>query len=186
MFTEPNSFSTLFDSISTIDFSEIEIGEVEPNLRETSKRFSDVSDQKAFLTVFTDLPLWIRAVLIYCFISVIVPLFISISANLLTPIVESYLDTSEAPERDKINHIKKLPLTLDNVSTDGLRFITGNNVRLRAEPSTKSVILDEMVLGQVVTILSKKKNWIEVMYEYDSGESLSGWVFNRYTKKFIK
>jgi hypothetical protein len=43
-----------------------------------------------------------------------------------------------------------------------------------------------MVLGQVVTVLSKNKNWIEIMYEYDNGEIMHGWVFTRYTTKFVR
>ena len=117
---------------------------------------------------------------------ILVPLFISISANLLTPVVKSYLDDNDSPKQVSVNKIKKLPSNLANVVTDGLRFITGNNVHLRKAPSTSAKVLDEMIFGQVVTIVSKKRNWIEIMYEYDSGDTMQGWVFTRYTKKFHK
>jgi uncharacterized protein YgiM (DUF1202 family) len=110
----------------------------------------------------------------------------SISANLITPVVESYLEASEETDRQKVKGIKNIPLALKDVDTTDLRFITGDNVRLRAGPSTNSEIYDELTLGQVVTVLTKKRNWIEVMYEYEDGESMSGWVFTRYTAKFVK
>ena len=106
--------------------------------------------------------------------------------------LQSNLEMFKAPrarKKDliaKIKEIKKIPLTLSDVNTDALRFIKGNNLRLRASPSINSEIYDELILGQVVTVLSKQKNWIEVMYEYEDGESISGWVFTRYTEKFIK
>ena len=118
--------------------------------------------------------------------NIIVPQINSISANLLTPIVESYLDGNDADERKKIRDIKKLPLSTSEITTDNLRFITGNNVRLRESPSTNSAILDELVLGQVVTVLSKEKNWIEVMYAYEQEEVWHGWVFTRYKAKFVR
>ena len=58
-----------------------------------------------------------------------------------------------------------------------------NENRLRFELSTRLEILDELVIGQIVT---KNKNGIEVIYEYDDGELKSGWFFTRYTAKFVK
>ena len=73
-----------------------------------------------------------------------------------------------------------------SINISSLRFVTGNNVRLRRAPSTNSEIIDEMALGQVVTVLSKKRNWIEVQYEYKDGEVMTGWTFTAYTKRFVK
>lgn len=102
------------------------------------------------------------------------------------PVIESYLQDDKLSNREKVKGIKETPLLLNNVTTDGLRFITGNGVLLRSKPSTKSEILDELLLGQVVTVLSKDRNWIEVTYKYENGEAMSGWVFTRYTAKFIR
>lgn len=183
---EPDLFSKLVDVVSSIKLQEVEIGNLEENLKESTVQLGLAEDQETFFGVFLKLHPFVQAVLFYFLMHVFLPQINSISANLLTPIVENYLEKRELTEREQIRHIRNLPLSFDDVNTDGLRFITANNVRLRAEPSTKSDILDEMVLGQVVTVLSKKKNWIEVMYKYKDGESLSGWVFNRYTAKFVK
>lgn len=86
----------------------------------------------------------------------------------------------------KIKGIKNTPLALKDVDTTDLRFITGNNVRLLASPSANSEIYDELIFGQAVTVLTKRRNWIEVMYEYEDGEPMSGWVFTKYTAKFVK
>jgi len=186
MMQEPDAFSSLPDAISRIDLSHEQIGDLDGQLVETSEKFKEVNDHKQFINVFAELHPFIQAILFYFLIHVLLPQINNISSNLLTPYVESYLEKSEASDRGKINFIKKLPNSVAGVSFDEVRFITGNNVRLRADPSTKSDILDELTLGQVVTVLSKKKNWIEVTYEYKDGESLSGWVFNRYTARFVK
>ncbi|WP_362816913.1 SH3 domain-containing protein [Aeromonas dhakensis] len=55
-----------------------------------------------------------------------------------------------------------------------------------ASPSTNYEIYDELISWQVVTVLNKRRNWIEVMHEYEDGEPMSGWVFTRYTAKFVK
>jgi uncharacterized protein YgiM (DUF1202 family) len=70
------------------------------------------------------------------------------------------------------------------IDIENLRFVTRNNVKLRAKASTKSEVLDELVIGQVVTVLSKKKNWAEVVYQYDDGPALHGWILTTYTAKF--
>ena len=42
------------------------------------------------------------------------------------------------------------------------------------------------MLGQVATVVSKNKNWIEVVYECEDGTLLTGWVFTRYTSRFVR
>jgi uncharacterized protein YgiM (DUF1202 family) len=114
------------------------------------------------------------------------PMLNNISANLITPYVQKYLQTENLSDKEKIKKIKKVKIENSIIEINQLRFITGNNVRLRSGPSTRTEILDELSLGQVVTVISKKRNWIEVEYEYDEGEYLRGWVFTTYTAKFKK
>ncbi len=183
---EPNYLSELACSISILDLSTLDTSSFEEELNQSSNQLDEVDDGKSLVNVFRNLPPLVQAILYYLLINVFLSQVNSISANLLTPIVENYLDSIDASDRDKVKGIKKIPLSLGNVDTDGLRFITGNNVRLRIKSSTNSEVIDELVLGQIVTVLSKNKNWIEVMYEYEDGESISGWVFTRYTSNFVQ
>jgi len=184
--SNPKSLYALSESINNLDLAEVDITTVEGEFDSSAKQLNSIDGDASFLSVFTSLPPLVQALLFYFFIHVLLPQINSISANLLTPTVESFLKDNDFTERETIKKIKRLPLRHNHVSTDSLRFITGNNVRLRSESSTRSEILDELVIGQIVTVVSKNKNWIEVMYEYDDGELKSGWVFTRYTAKFVK
>ena len=184
--TEPSYLSEMAQLVSNIDLSRIDASSIEKSIENTESELSSIESKASFLSVFSNLPPFIQAILFYFLIHVLLPQVNSISANLLTPMVESYLEDNKKADRQKIKQIKEIPLSLKDIDTNDLRFITGNNVRLRATPSTNADIYDELVLGQVVTVLSKQRNWIEVMYEYESGESKSGWVFTRYTAKFVK
>ena len=183
---EPSYLSEIASIISTIDISALDVSSLENELEQSCSKLQKVDGGNSFVNVFRNLPPFVQAIFYYILINVFLAQVNSISANLLTPIVENYLESIVASDREKVKGIKKIPLSLGSVDTDGLRFITGNNVRLRINPSTNSEIIDELVLGQVVTVLSKNRNWIEVMYEYENGESISGWVFTRYTAKFVQ
>ncbi len=183
---KPNYLSELASIISTVDISTLDTSSFEDELEQSCSQLEEVDDGKSFVNVFRNLPPSIQVIFWSLFINVFLAQINSISANLLTPIVESHLESMIASDRDKVKRIKKIPLSLGNVDTGGLRFITGNNVRLRIKPSTNSEIIDELVLGQVVTVLSKNRNWIEVMYEYEDGGPISGWVFTRYTANFVQ
>ena len=168
------------------DISTIDIDNVSNDFEKAAKYLYNTPDSNSFFQIFSKLPNLIKTLFLFLILNVFLSQINSISANLLTPMVESYLMINKLSSREKINSIKRLPLTIDKVDTQSLRFITGNNVLLRKSHSRKSEIIDEMTLGQVVTVLSKKRNWIEIKYEYDDGEVLQGWVFTRYTAKFKK
>ena len=151
---------------------------------DSTNELCDTNDPESFLSIFQKLPPKIQAIFYFICFQIIFSQLNSISANILTPKIESYLNINNAPTREKINTIKKIPLSIEGIETNNIRFITGDNVRLRRKPSTSSEILDEMVLGQIFTVVSKKRNWIQGSFAYENGETMSGWVFTRYTKKF--
>lgn len=184
--SEPEWLSELNNRVSDISLDDMNTVSIENDLEAAADQLDKVEDGKSFFTVFSKLHPTVQTFLCFLIFHVILQQLNSISANLLTPKVESLLESNKAPDREKIREIKQIPLSLSEVNTNHLRFITGNNVRLRAHPSTKSEILDELAFGQIVTVLSKERNWIEVTYEYENGEILSGWVFTRYTAKFVK
>jgi len=108
----------------------------------------------------------------------------SISANLITPYVQELFINDDKSQKEQIKSAKKFSFKEFEIAPHNLRFISGNNVRLRSKPSTSSQIIDELVIGQVVTITGKKKNWIKVKYMYEENDVLEGWVFTRYTSRF--
>lgn len=136
------------------------------------------------VTHYQKLPRWAQLILTIFLNTIAIPILISISANLLTSHVEKVIQDSDKSERQKLKEIRQLPLKVENIETSGLRFITAEHVRLREGPSTKSQILDDLKQGQIVTVLSKKRNWIEIKYEYGEGDIVTGWVFTRYTARF--
>jgi uncharacterized protein YgiM (DUF1202 family) len=185
MLRDPSSLSAIFASIEISKFSAFELESLEVDLVAATDQFNNAGSLVSLTSVFANLPPLVQAVFFFILLQVFLPQLNSISANLLTPVVESYLQGNNLTDREKVKEIKGIPVHLSGVATEGLRFITGNNVRLRSGPSTNSEILDELLLGQVVTVLSKDRNWIEVTYKYGDGETMSGWVFTRYTAKFV-
>lgn len=158
---------------------------VEQQLEEINDKFSSVEDDQSIIRSLEKLPA-LAKVFTLMFNKIFFILFMGISVNLLTPIVENYLENNNLSDREKIRDVKKLPSFLLGVRTSDLRFITNNNIIVREKPSVKSKILAELMLGQVITVLSKERNWIEVIYEYENGESVIGWVFTRYTSRFSR
>lgn len=184
--SDSSYLSEMAQVVSAANIESVNASSIERELESTESKFNLVENDKNFLSTFKSLPPLIQFILFAFLMNVILPQVNSISANLLTPLVENYLEFNKKSDRQKIKDIKKIPLKLNDIDITDLRFITGNNVRLRASPSTNAEIYDELVLGQIVTVLTKKKNWVEVMYEYEGGESMSGWVFTGHTAKFVK
>ncbi|HBE9080967.1 SH3 domain-containing protein [Serratia fonticola] len=186
------------DKNITIDFlsevlSDDELGVVttlqDDDLSPYTSRFNDIEniDSAPAFKIFMDsLPKnirqWFAVLFLYLLIPSLHDIFNAVVANLITPSVQSYLASTNKNDKEKVHDIRVLPLT--DVDKSQIRFITREIVYLRATPSQKSAVIDELTLGQVVTVQSKNKNWIEVSYQYESGEIIRGWVFTRYTERF--
>lgn len=190
LINEPICISAMAEVIADIDNNEFisidKQAEIIEKINESSNELGNAKDSQSFIQIFKKLPPILQVFLFSFLLHIVLPQVNSISANLLTPVVENFLNGNENSNRENIKEIKQLPLRLNEIKTDDLRFITGNNVHLRESPSTKSAILDEMRFGQVITILSKERNWIEIIYEYENSEILHGWVYTRYTTKFSR
>ena len=143
---------------------------------------SENNNFESFETLFSRIPFSVKIILIFMIMQIILPLINNISANLMTPYVDEVI--SEISDRDKVGVLKKIDLKEIDVPLKSLRFISGNNIRLRSEPTIKSEVVDMFRLGQVVVFLGKHKNWTNVMIQYENKEVISGWVFTRYVKKF--
>lgn len=150
---------------------------------DTSSTSSKAID--TLVSKFQKLPPLAQWLLMILLSHITLPIAQNVVANLLTPHVEQVMQNSDKPEQQKLKEIQRLPLKLDSIETNGLRFITAEHLRLRQGPSTKSQVVDDLRRGQIVSVLSKERNWIEVRYEYEDGEVVTGWVFTRYTSRFV-
>jgi len=138
-----------------------------------------------FLDIFKKLPPKIQAILIFIFKNIILAITIGLFTNIITPSVDNAIKSYKLPASE-IQSRKKIEFPQEFAS-ENLRFIIRNNVKLRAKPSTKSEVLDELVAGQIINVISKKKNWAEVEYLYENDEQIyHGWVLTTYTVKFKK
>ena len=65
------------------------------------------------------------------------------------------------------------------------RFVSVNVLNVRMKPSQQSQLIGKLYLGDIVTIVRKKKNWTLVEFiDVENEISITGWVFTRYIKKF--
>jgi len=182
----PNILKQIIESNKS--WEDIAADQVEIAQEEISQFFTPLSkakDAKVFISAFLKIPSVIQAVIIFFFLQIFLPQLNNISSNILTPYVEEIIGTSDRTDKEIVKEIKKIPASYIGIDISKLRFITGSNVRLRQKPSTTSQIIDELDIGQIVEVLNKKKNWIQVKVIYEEGH-LVGWVFTRYTAKFKK
>ena len=185
MRADSGCFLAMAESISVLDFS-VDFIVDESDFDLPHQEILEAKNTSEFAKIFPRLSPNVQALLFFMFMQILLPQINNITANLLTPIVQSYIVGNGANEKASVRLAKKLPSLVCNVATYNLRFILENNVYLRQAPSRKSAILDKFTIGQVVTVLSRKRDWIQVMYEYQEGEAIVGWVSTRYTARFVK
>lgn len=136
-----------------------------------------------FADIFTKLSPRIQGILIFIFYRILFPIALGVAGNLLTPYLEKAIKSEKLPT-SQVRVIKKTPL--QDVNTSNLRFVFSNDVKLRSKPSKHSEVLDALVIGQVITVLERKKGWAEVIYANDDNQTCQGWIMTRYTAKFNK
>jgi len=182
LFEQPDILRELVERYQEQDFQGIDFEGNEEEFISSVEGFENIEGPNAYIQFFAKLPVWVQIVLICFLFEFLVPQFNNVFYNqVLEPKVEEYLEDNDKSDRDKCNHIKNMPKNLEDFDASGLRFIKGNHVHVREGSSTKTEILDELFNGKVVTVISKEKNWIEVMYYDGEGDVMSGWVFTRYT-----
>ncbi len=140
-------------------------------------------NENEFLSFFMKIPPVIQAVIIFIFLQFFLPQVNNVISQVLNPYIQEIIATSDKTSKEIVKEIKQVPASSFGVDVSSLRFITGTNVRLRQKNSTNSQVIDELEIGQIVEVVSKKKNWIQVKITYEE-EVLIGWVFTRYTAKF--
>lgn len=138
-----------------------------------------------FAEVLAKCSKWLKWALLKFMLYVMLPLAISISANLAMPHVEQYLKQNTAvTQRVQAKEIKQLSMGDLRIALRDCRFVTATTLALRGTPNARAKQIDTMRFGQVVTVISIKADWTEISYEYGDGQVVTGWVFTRYLEKF--
>jgi hypothetical protein len=121
------------------------------------------------------------------FLGICYDVAINVTANIVaSKVQEKLIDSSSKPTVELVADIMKIPACeLSDLETAQLRFVTNHNVFLYEKPKM-SVVVERVKFSQVLVVLQKNKNWLEVSYKDADGEELRGWVLTRYTARFIK
>lgn len=175
-------FARAVESINSIPYQtqwESFIPDIE--LTENIASIND-SNESTFLDVFNNLNPYVKLLILFVFLQIVMPQVNNVVSSLFTtPIFEQFIKARKL-NTEEVRNIKKTPLK--DFDKSNLRFVFSNDVKLRAKPSTHSEVLDVLVIGQVITILERKKGWAEVIYVNDDDQTCQGWVMTRYTAKF--
>ncbi len=171
-----------FNYVPTEDIELDEISEFSDVLSEINEQLKQSTLSKpSIIELLVNLPNVIKFLLLTILNSVVLPLTVSLY---LQPTITNYLENTNDSQRVKVAHIKKLPQQSSTQTSSKNRFISGDKVRLRAEPSIKSEIIQELSFGQSVYVLDKDKSWTKIAMPQHDGSAIEGWVFTEYTKRF--
>ncbi|MFM5179601.1 SH3 domain-containing protein [Aeromonas veronii] len=167
------------ESVEYEDASDISsvLSEVNETLRESSL------SRNSLLHAFQKLPVVFRFIILLFITEVMIPISLD---TYVKPAIEEFLRNNDESRRVQSNTIKKIPKSIGVDVTSLNRFISGDEVRLRALPSIKSEIITTLNFGQSVYVIEKNRSWIKVAIPQKQGEALEGWVFTEYTKRFNK
>ena len=155
------------------------------NDEESLRELSNAESPEHFAEIFSRCSRWVKWAVFTFVVMVVWPIMLAVAANLVTPSVEQYLHGKPAEQQCvQVREIKKLPMTELGVELKDYRFSTAKNLVLRSTPSARASQVGILSFGQVVAVVSVKRDWTEVAYEYGDGEAITGWVFTRYLEKF--
>ena len=158
----------------------------EPSKHEfiTTVTILEEDNNSNILEKFQQLSLHLKIYLMWVLEKIILTLFLSLIASYIYDNIKNNLNK---PAIQQIRDIKKVPKRLNlKIDTTYYRFIAVDSLNVRTKPSTtKSKIIGNLTIGNIVKVLDKRKNWIKVNYSDKANDiTLQGWVFTRYTHKF--
>lgn len=173
--------SAYADTAETFEEEDVGIEEAEVLLHQLAA----AENPQRFAEILARVPQWFKWALVNFVMYVMLPTMIGLSVNLITPQVEQYLHHKPAAtQREQIKDIKKLSMAELGVALRDYRFVTAQTLELRTKPNSKSDSLGKVEFGQVVGVISTRRDWTEIAYEYGDGQTVTGWVYARYTAKF--
>lgn len=187
---QPNVYSELIKSFDLREIPEDDFDDFDDfdeELSEAAEIIESIEDEGSFLQYFSSVSMRVQKAIIFLLTKTLPDVLTTLCVlYLIVPAIEEYRENNSKPKNEQIKDIKKIPSSVCDIDISDCRLITGDNVRLRSEASRKSIILHELFVGDLVTVLLKKKNWIKVSFIDEEGVEHTGWVFTRYTAKFGK
>lgn len=161
------------------------------NVESVKKSIQDISAEYENTIDFLDhLFKWLEklsAPARFVIINLVLPYFLSIVANLTTPIYDEWW--REFTDIDKRVAKKEIVREASEIYSpedlESYRFVYTAILYVRNSGNTKAEIVDELYLGKTVRIIKKSKRWSLIEYkDADSTDNKQGWVFSRYLQRF--
>jgi len=161
---------------------------------EIEQAFQELVDQfHSFLTdarsMLHNLKKPVRALILWFISTVLVPALISYhfqqQSSLELQQMQQQLQLDGATtRREIIAAVKRLDATCLDAGRRECRVVIGDGVRVRLSPNRRAPVKRLLPLGAVVHFIEKDGPWTAVDYlDQETGDLLSGWVFNKYLKR---
>jgi hypothetical protein len=124
----------------------------------------------------------------------IVPVLISAIYMILNPVADFYVkraleehSRTASPREVKQNIRKKAVIyAADREQLHSFRFVLKEKLEVHAHPSSKSLAVGNLSLGQVVMLLERQRAWSSVAWiADDESPAVHGWVYSRYVSKIV-
>ncbi|QVM88603.1 SH3 domain-containing protein [Pseudomonas lalucatii] len=161
----------------------VDVEQIENTVAEISGDYSSPEEFfNAFFKLLEKLGNATRIAVIY----LVFPYFLSIVANLTTPLYEEWWkEYAGGDHRAAKKIVREANEVYRPEELNGYRFVYATILHVRSSGSISSEIIDKLYLGKTVKIIERVKRWSHVEYQdSDSGEPKQGWVFSRYLEKF--
>lgn len=114
---------------------------------------------------------------------IVIPIIISLFANSLTSQPKVIVNENKTVVMKFVKNVVQLA-NPDKEFYTQYRIVVADRLHVRASNSIRSRQLGVLEFGQIVRVVGKKKNWIQIECENENGEIWAkGWVFTRYVKR---
>lgn len=169
---------------SSIDSYLDELSETSDD-EESLRDLSNAENPAQFADILSRCSRWVKWAVFKFILVVVWPIMLGVPTTFVAQHVLQNLQGEPVQQQCvQVRKIKKLPMEEIGVELRDYRFSKAKSLVLRETPNARAAQLGVLSFGQVVAVVSVKRDWTEVVYEYGDGETISGWVFTRYLEKF--
>lgn len=148
-------------------------GDVNKSLSELNKSILEIKDNK------------LKTFLIIIITSILIPILLIV----YTPKIQEI--TNGLFNQYNKSAIKKITIIFNELNFDNkqllkdYRIVSAKVLNVREQPKQRSKLLGSVFFGQLVPVKKTKKDWtfIQIITE-EKSDTLEGWVFSRYLKRF--
>jgi hypothetical protein len=124
----------------------------------------------------------LEKIIIYLIIPIIIAFFTSCYGTAIKDISHRHIIAKTQKARNIQIKINKSEL--DKQVLINYRLVIANSLNVREKEKNKSKLIGRIYFGQVVKVITRKRDWTLVEWADSSGVKYYGWVFTRYLKKF--